>query len=186
MERKHFAVSAVIIVIAAGILLAMGQLFFCKCGVVSLWSGNIWSNQNSQQFTDPYTFTHILHGVLIYFFLWLIGDKRLSTGTRLIGAVCLESGWEMLENTDFVIQRYREATISLDYYGDSVFNSIGDILAMMLGFVLAWKLPPKVTAIGAVALDLALLLIIRDSLAINIIMLIHPIETIRNWQMRIN
>src|SRR5438876_3645824 len=114
---------AVIAIMAftAMIELWMGRLPFCKCGTIRLWAGNIWSNENSQQFTDPYTFTHILHGVLIYFGLWLVAGKRLSIGARLVCAVALESGWEILENTNFIIDRYRAATISLDYYGDSIF-----------------------------------------------------------------
>lgn len=169
--------------ITAIVLLGMGRLPFCKCGVIRLWAGNIWSNENSQQFADPYTFTHVLHGVLIYLFLWLLAGKRLPVATRLVCAVAVECGWEILENSNFIIQRYRAETISLDYYGDSVFNSMGDILGMIVGFGIAWKLPPTLTAVGAVLLDLALMLIIRDSLAINIIMLIHPIEAIRRWQL---
>ena len=175
--------SAALIAGTAAILLSIGRLPFCKCGIISLWAGDIWSNQNSQQLTDPYTFTHIIHGVLIYALLWLVAEKRLPVSARLVCAVTLECGWEILENSDYIINRYREATISLDYYGDSVFNSIGDILAMMLGFTLAWRLPPRVTAIGAIALDIALLFLIRDSLAVNIIMLIHPVEAIRQWQL---
>jgi hypothetical protein len=161
----------------------MDRIPFCKCGIVSLWSGDIYSNQNSQQFTDPYTFTHVIHGVLLYGLLWLIGGKRMPPGAMLVWAVALESGWEVLENTNFVINRYRETTISLDYYGDSIFNSIGDILAMMVGFGLASRLPGRVAAVGALALDAALLFLIHDSLLVNIIMLIYPIEAIRRWQL---
>ena len=182
--KRHLWICGGIALAAAAILLGMGRLPFCKCGVVGFWSGNIWSNQNSQQFTDPYSFTHVLHGVILYFVLWLVADKRLSVGARLVCAVGLEAGWEILENTDFIVNRYREATISLDYYGDSVLNSMGDILAMAAGFALARKLPHRVTVIGAIALDLLLLLWIRDSLAVNIIMLIHPIDAIRKWQVR--
>ena len=180
---RHLFACVAIVVITAIVLLAMGRLPFCKCGFIRLWSGDIWSNENSQQFLDPYSFTHVLHGVLIYFLLWLVLPGRVPIGMRLVCAVALESGWEILENSNFIIDRYRAATISLDYYGDSVFNSIGDILCMTVGFALAWKLPSRITAIGAVALDTLLLFIIRDSLLVNIIMLIHPIEAIRQWQL---
>ena len=161
----------------------LGRLPFCKCGIIRLWSGDIWSNQASQQFTDPYTFTHIIHGVLWYMLVWWIAGKRLSTGARFLAAVLIESAWEIFENTDFVIQRYRTVTISLDYYGDSVFNSMGDIVAMMSGYFLASRLPVRVTIAAAVLLDLFLLFWYRDSLALNILMLIYPVNAIKNWQM---
>jgi len=182
--KTHALISIGIVVATVALLHAMGRIPFCKCGIVSLWSGDIGSNQNSQQFADPYTFTHVIHGVLIYGLLLLVAGKRMSLGARLVCAVALESGWEVLENTDFIINRYREATISLDYYGDSIFNSIGDILAMAVGFCLASRLPGRVSAIGALALDTALLFLIHDSLLVNIIMLIYPLDAIRQWQLR--
>lgn len=169
--------------ITASVELWNGRLLFCKCGTIRLWAGDIWSNEASQQFLDPYSFTHILHGVVFYALMWMVAGKRLPVRARLLGAVMLECGWEMLENSNFIIDRYRAGTISLDYYGDSVLNSMGDICSMMTGFALAWKLPVRVTVIGAVLLDLAVLLWIRDSLALNIIMLIHPIAAIKAWQM---
>jgi Protein of unknown function (DUF2585) len=167
----------------ATVELWMGRLPFCKCGTIRFWAGNIWSNESSQQFTDPYSFTHILHGVIFYGLIWLVAGKRLPVRARLLMAVVLECGWEMLENSSFIINRYRADTVSLGYYGDSVLNSMGDICSMMVGFALAWKLPVRVTVAGAVLLDLALLFWIRDSLALNIIMLIHPIAAIKAWQM---
>jgi len=172
-----------ILAFTALVELRMGRPPFCKCGMIRPWSGEIWSNQNSQQFTDPYTFTHILHGVLIYALLWLIGRKRLPVGARFVAAVVLECGWELFENTDFIIRRYRDVSISLDYFGDSVFNSIGDICAMMIGYFAASRLPVRITIAGGLLLDLFLLFWFRDSLAVNILMLIYPIEGIRNWQM---
>jgi hypothetical protein len=174
---------AAIMLASAVTLFAMGRLPFCRCGVIAVWSGDIWSNQNSQQLFDPYTFTHVLHGAAIYAALWLALGSRTSAATRLVLAVALESGWEVFENTDFVINRYREATISLDYYGDSILNSVGDILAMIVGFELARHLPARATVPAAIALDLALVFLIRDSLALNIIMLIYPLDAIRQWQL---
>ena len=172
-----------ILAFTALVELRLGRLPFCKCGIIRLWSGDIWSNQASQQFTDPYTFTHIILGVLWYMLVWWIAGKRLSTGARFLAAVLIESAWEIFENTDFVIQRYRTVTISLDYYGDSVFNSMGDIVAMMSGYFLASRLPVRVTIAAAVLLDLFLLFWYRDSLALNILMLIYPVDAIKNWQM---
>ena len=182
-RRFHLLMAVAIVVATAIILFAMDRLPFCKCGIVSLWSGDINSNQNSQQLADPYIFTHVVHGAFLYSLVWLIFRDRVSVGTRFLVAVALESGWEILENTDFIIDKYREATISLDYYGDSILNSVGDILAMMSGFWLAWRLPVRVTVISMIALDLVLLFAIRDSLAVNIIMLIYPLDAIRQWQL---
>jgi hypothetical protein len=184
LSWKVIAVAVIaIMAFTAAVELWNGRLLFCKCGTIRLWAGDIWSNENSQQFADPYSFTHILHGVILYALVGSVAGKRLPVGARLVAAVMLEAGWEMLENSSFIIDRYRATTVSLGYYGDSVFNSMGDICFMMMGFALAYKLPVRVTVIGAVLVDLALLLLIRDSLALNIIMLIHPIAAIKTWQM---
>jgi hypothetical protein len=181
--RLNILIATGIILSAAVLLFWMGRVPVCECGTVRFWSGDISSNQNSQQFSDPYTFTHFLHGVLLYAVLWFF-FRDTPAPTRLIWAIAFEAAWEVLENTDFIIDRYREATISLDYYGDSILNSVTDILATIVGFLLAWRLPVRMTVTGAIALDLVLLLLIRDSLVLNIVMLIYPIEAIRQWQMR--
>jgi hypothetical protein len=187
MNKPSWKIVAVTVIavmaFTAMVELWMGRLPFCKCGTIRLWAGEIWSNENSQQFADPYSFTHILHGIILYALVWTVAGTRLPVRTRLVVAVMLEAGWEMLENSSFIIERYRATTVSLGYYGDSVFNSMGDICFMMTGFALAYKLPVRVTVIGAVLVDLVLLLWIRDSLALNIIMLIHPIAAIKAWQM---
>jgi hypothetical protein len=179
--KKYVLLSLVIMGATAVVLLMMGRLPFCKCGVIRLWSGDIWSNQNSQQLVDPYSLTHITHGIALYGLLWLAG-RRWEPGIRLVAAVLLESAWEIFENTDFVINRYREETISLDYYGDSVLNVMGDIGTMIFGFWIASKLSVRTTLIVAVLLEVGLLITIRDSLVLNIIMLIFPSDTIRHWQ----
>lgn len=169
-------------VVTAAMEYSMGRLPFCKCGIIRLWSGNIWSNQNSQQLLDPYSFTHVLHGVMWYALLWLVFRNRVPAGARMVLAVVLESGWEILENSNMMIDRYRAATISIGYYGDSILNSMGDIACVILGYTLARRLPVWVTVLGVIAVELILLFWIRDNLTINIIMLIHPIEAIKHWQ----
>ena len=182
--KKALLISCGIILLTAGTLLSMGRFAFCKCGVVALWNGDIWSDQNSQQFTDPYTFTHITHGMAFYGLMWLVAG-RWPVPARMAAAAALEAVWEIVENTNFAIERYREATISLDYYGDSVINSAGDIGAMMLGFWIASRLPARITLVAAVLLEAVLLLTIRDSLLLNIIMLFYPLEAIKRWQMHL-
>jgi len=159
----------------------MGQVPICKCGYVKLWHGIVFSSENSQHISDWYTFSHVIHGFAFYGLLWLIG-RRWPLGLRLVLAVIIEASWEIFENTDLIINRYREVTISLDYYGDSVLNSVADILAMVAGFLAAARLPVWVVLLLIVALELFVLYFIRDNLTLNIIMLLYPLDSIRDWQ----
>jgi hypothetical protein len=167
---------------AAGIEFAMGRVPTCTCGYVKLWHGAVKSAENSQQITDWYTFTHILHGIGFYFLLWLAA-RRLPPGVRFLAAVLLEAMWEVAENTPFVIDRYRAGTVSLDYYGDSIINSVSDIAAMMLGFWIARKAAVWMTLALVIVVEVVLLVIIRDNLTLNILMLIHPVDVIKRWQL---
>ena len=167
---------------AAAAELAMGRKLWGISGEPGIWSGNIRSSHNSQFMTDPYTFSHITHGVLLYGMLWLAA-RGLPRRARFVLAMALECAWEVLENTDIVIQRYRAETISLNYYGDSVVNSMCDVLAAAAGFILAALLPARATLIAVVALEIALALWIRDSLLLNVVMLVRPIQAVRTWQL---
>ena len=177
----HAATVLLIVGVTALAELAMGRVPWCQCGSIKLWHGVVSSPENSQQVTDWYTFTHILHGVGFYGALWVMG-RRLSFGTRFVLAVFLEAAWEVLENTPMVIERYRVATISLDYYGDSVVNSVSDIGAMMVGFWIAHKTDVWVSVALILVLEVMLAVFIRDNLTLNILMLIHPFEAVRRWQ----
>jgi Protein of unknown function (DUF2585) len=181
VTRRQTAAIAGIILIAATALYAMGHPLICKCGYVKLWHFDVVSAENSQHIFDWYTPSHVIHGFLFYALFWLVMPRR-SFGARLIAAVLLEASWEVIENTDFVINHYRETTISLDYYGDSVLNSVSDILFMVVGFYLAAWLPVWATVLIAIALEVFIGAMIRDGLALNVLMLVWPSEAILQWQ----
>jgi hypothetical protein len=183
-ERSDYfpwAAIGLIAVVAVICLNLQGRDWWCPAGDYSPWAWDVWSQHNSQHVIDPYSFTHVLHGILEF---WLIGLVfwKLPMAWRLVLAIFIESTWEVVENTNYVINRYREATISLDYFGDSIINSIADIVCCGLGFTIAYKLRFWWSLAIFVTTETILLLTIRDSLVVNIIMLIYPLEAIKNWQ----
>lgn len=166
----------------AVIELAMGRSFLGPDGKFGWWEGSIWSSENSQRVADAYSFSHFIHGIAFYALLWLIA-RKLPVSTRLLMAVLLEAGWEILENSPIIINRYREATAALGYTGDSVLNSMSDVVMMTLGFLFASRVKPKISLLTVAVMEIGCALWVRDNLTLNIIMLIHPVEAIKHWQL---
>ena len=161
----------------------MGRSWWCPQNDLVPWSWDVWSAHCSQHFVDPYSLSHFQHGLGLFLILSLCFGKRMSLLAKTATIAAIEALWELTENTSLVINRYREATVSLDYYGDSITNSVGDYLCCLLGVYAAFKLPHRITIAVFVAAEIISLAWIKDSLVINMIMLISPIEAIKNWQM---
>jgi hypothetical protein len=182
MTRRAAVLATIgLVALTAAIELGMGRVPYCKCGYIKAWHGVVLSSENSQHLSDWYTPSHVIHGIGFYALLWLVG-RRVQVTTRFVIAVALESAWEVIENTPMIINRYREATIALDYFGDSVLNSVADILAMAAGFWMAAAAPMALSLGFVVVMELFVGYMIRDNLALNIIMLIYPLEAIKRWQ----
>ncbi|MBA3256174.1 MAG: DUF2585 family protein [Pyrinomonadaceae bacterium] len=159
-----------------------GRSWWCSCGQPFFWAGDIWSSHNSQHLLDPYAFTHVLHDFVFFWLLsWLL--SRLPRLRQLWLAILVEALWEVFENTEFTIQRYREATAALGYYGDSVANSLGDVVTCGIGFLIAQRIGFRRSVVAFAVTELVLLIWIRDSLLLEILMLIYPIDSLKAWQM---
>ncbi len=176
---SSLAVAVVLLMVV--VLRTQGRIWWCKFGDYAPYINDAWSRHTSQHLFDPYSLTHVLHGFLFCWILSLI-LRKASFGWRFFLAILAESAWEVVENSNWIIEKYRANTASLDYFGDSVLNSVGDVLACGFGFWLACKLGWKLALAVFLLTEIILILWIHDSLLINIIMLIHPVEAIKNWQ----
>lgn len=184
-NRLPLILSAAVSLLMVVLLYSQGRLWWCKLGDYAIYVNEAWnSSHTSQHFLDPYTFTHILHGVLFFWLAALIFPK-LSVAWRFFIATSVEAAWEVLENTNYTIEKYRENTASLDYFGDSILNCVGDLLACAVGFWIAFKLGWWKSLIFFLLIEIVLLLWIRDGLLLNILMLIYPLDPVKNWQMNI-
>ncbi|HVR68240.1 MAG TPA: DUF2585 domain-containing protein [Verrucomicrobiae bacterium] len=179
--RACLLIGLAIIAATAATLLAFGQPPICTCGFVRVWQGDVMSAENSQQLSDWYSPSHFIHGLLFYGLMWLL-FRRQPLRLRVLGAMLIECAWEILENTPMVINRYREATIALGYSGDSVINSVFDVLFMLLGFVFAWRLPVWASVAIGLFLEILCVVVIRDNLTLNVLMLLYPLDSILTWQ----
>ncbi|WP_395174574.1 DUF2585 domain-containing protein [Roseibium alexandrii] len=180
-NRACLITGLLMIAATAAILLAMGRIPICACGTVLFWTPADDVAGSSQHIADWYTFSHIIHGFLFYWLLWALFKQR-SVGERALCAIFIEAAWEVAENSSWIIDRYREATIAVGYTGDSVLNSVSDILWMLAGFFFAWRMPVWLTVTVGIVFELLALWVIRDNLTLNVLMLIYPVDAIKVWQ----
>ena len=177
------AVAVVVVFLLLALLLwAEGRMLFCACGEFRVWAGDTCSSSNSQQLFDPYSFTHILHGVLLFWLITLL-VRKLTPSWQFVLALALEAAWEVFENTRFVIDHYREETAALGYQGDTIVNSLGDLTCALVGFLVARKLGLRWSLLLFLLVEVVLMIWIKDSLLLQLLMLIRPVEAIKLWQM---
>lgn len=188
MEKWYLSLRIAVIGMAAiwvvqGITLWLfGQPAISASGHIMLWTGQVLGSENSQQITDWYTFSHVLHGILFYGLLWLI-FPRMPVWWRLVLAMGIEVSWEILENTPFVINQYREQALAQGYSGDSILNSLSDTIAMIGGFFVARRLPVWGAVAVVLVFELFTMYMIRNGLFLNILGFIHHFDFITEWQM---
>ena len=183
MSRRAWLLALLILVAAAAAELAMGRTPICTCGEIELWVGARDSAKTSQMLVDWYSLSHVVHGLLLYALLWLVA-RRWTVEWRFLTGTLLEAAWEVTENTPFVIDRYRATTAAIGYTGDSIVNSMSDILMMAFGFLVARKLPVWATIMLLIVLEIVPLLVIRDNLTLNIVNLLAPNPALQAWQAR--
>jgi len=185
---NYIIAGVMIIIVLALALWLMGRYPICECGYIKLWHGIAASPETSQHLSDWYTPSHIIHGFLFYGLLWFLVYRwpklswLQSFGVRLIAAILLEAGWELIENTNWIIDYYRQNTLSIEYNGDTIINSVFDVLWMMGGFLLAWRLPTWASIGLVIVMELVVLYFVRDNLTLNILFFIYPFPTILEWQ----
>lgn len=183
MQRISLIIASILglLLVHAGLLWYMGQPLMYSGGYIKFWHGVVLSDGNSQHLSDWYSLSHIIHGILFYALLAFL-FPRMPVGLRLLLAIGIEMGWELFENTNMIIDRYREQALAQGYFGDSIVNSVGDVISVIIGFFLTWRLPTWASIMLVIVLELIALYFIRDALALNIIQLIHPIDAIGMWQ----
>jgi len=183
LKKYRFVIlSAIIVFTLVGLVeFFSGRLPLGPDGKFGWWDGNIWGNENSQRVADAYSFSHIIHGILFYAFLWLV-MRKFPLKYRFLVALLVEAGWELLENSPLIINRYREATIALGYMGDSILNSVCDVVMMVAGFIIARFSKIWLSIALIIIFELGCLFWVRDNLTLNVLMLVHPVEPVKIWQ----
>lgn len=186
-SHRPYIATLLMMLVTALLLRAQGRIWIAASGKVLLWVSDTFSSENSQHISDPYTFSHMQHGLVFYFFLlWMVPKimkRQITFGWRFFWSATLEAGWELLENSKMVIDRYRNETAAFGYTGDSILNSMADIVFCSMGFVIAHMLGWKKTLALFLMVELSMILLLKDSLMINVIMLLYPLKAIKEWQL---
>lgn len=180
-DKRLYRIASAVFVLTGLLELLLHRPVFGPDGHFGFWNGSIWNNECSQRFADPYSFSHIVHGLICYYLLWLV-MRRSPVALRLLLAVAFECGWEILENSPFIVERFRAANVAMGYSGDSILNSMSDVIMMTLGFVMAWKLKPRIAVAMTLVMEIGCAFWIRDNLTLQVAMLIHPSPVIAKWQ----
>jgi len=185
-SRYYGAAALALVGIQIAILHTLGQPFLAASGRILLWGNDPWSPDMSQQLADWYSFSHIIHGFIFFGILRLVAP-RLPLGMRLLLAMGVEIGWEITENSPAVIRHYRQQALAAGYVGDSILNSVSDVVMMSAGFLFASRVPGRTVIALAVAFEIFTAVMIRDNLTLNVINLIAPsgwapIAAIHDWQ----
>src|SRR3989344_3056863 len=170
-----------ILLITGGIEYSTGRSLLGPDGMFGWWESSVWSSENSQRVADAYTFSHIIHGMLFYAFLWWIA-RKVPMKYRFIMALIMEAAWELLENSPIIIDRYRAVTIAQGYVGDSILNSVSDVVFAGFGFIISRFSKFWISVVLIVLMEVGCLFWVRDNLTLNVIMLVYPSETIKTWQ----
>lgn len=183
LKKYRFVILSMVVIFAlVGIIEWLsGRTLLGPDGKFGWWDNNTWGDENSQRVADAYSFSHIIHGILFYAFLWLVA-RKLPVKYRFLGALIIEAGWELLENSPLVINRYREATIALGYVGDSVLNSVSDVAMAAIGFCVARFYKIWISIVIIIVFEVGCLFWIRDNLTLNVLMLVYPVESVKIWQ----
>lgn len=184
VQPRRFSLWYLLLVVGlVAALRAAGRLWWCACATPRLWIGDVYSSHLSQHLFDPYSFSHLLHGLIFYGVLRLLAPSTTRL-QQLLFALSLEAGWEILENSPFIIDRYRQSTMALNYYGDTIVNSVGDLLSCAVGFWLGSAMRWWVSVVLFLAVELGMLGLYRDNLTLNLLMLVAPSEAVKAWQLR--
>jgi hypothetical protein len=182
ISRRGWVAVGGLLLFTVIVLRLEGRIWWCACRTPTPFSTNINSSHNSQHLFDPYSFSHLLHGIIFYWCLRILAP-RLSVGWKVLIALTVEAGWEILENSPIIINRYRAATASLGYSGDTIVNAVGDILSCAIGLLVAHKIGWKWSIALFIVIELLMLWWIRDNLTLNVLMLLYPLDPVRQWQM---
>lgn len=180
-DRRLYWIAGILFVLTGLLEYLFHRPVFGPDGRFAFWNTSIWSNECSQRLADPYSFSHIVHGIVFYGVLWLC-FRKATVAARFLTTVIAGCAWEVVENLPFIIERFRVANAALGYNGDSIMNSLSDVVMMAFGFWIAWKFTPWKSIAATLVMEIGCALWVRDNLTLQFAMLLHPVKAVQNWQ----